>query len=55
MEYSSNYNKVKRYFVLGVWDEGRVRNAVEKGWITIHTKTEWRMKNAKRNDMETVQ
>ena len=33
MEHSSNYNKVKRYFVLGVWNAGRVRDAVEKGWI----------------------
>ncbi|HCI54681.1 MAG TPA: XkdX family protein [Bacteroidales bacterium] len=35
MEHSSNYNKVKRYFVLGVWNVGRVRDAVEKAWITI--------------------
>ena len=35
MEYSSNYNKIKRYFALGVWNVGRVRDAVEKSWITI--------------------
>lgn len=35
MEHSSNYNKVKRYFVLGVWNAGRVRDAVEKVWLNI--------------------
>ena len=35
MEHSNNYNKVKHYFVLGVWNVGRVRDAVEKSWITI--------------------
>lgn len=34
MEHSANFEKVKRYYVLGVWNEARVRNAVVKGWIT---------------------
>lgn len=28
------YEKVKRYYELGVWDEARVKNAVLKGAIT---------------------
>ena len=28
------YEKVKRYYELGLWDEVRVRNAVAKGVIT---------------------
>ena len=31
---SKNYNKVKSYWDRKLWDETRVRNAVEKGWIT---------------------
>lgn len=34
MEHSKNYDKVKRYFGMKLWDETRVRNAVAKGWIT---------------------
>jgi len=34
MEHSANYEKVKRYYVLKIWNETRVRNAVVKGWIT---------------------
>lgn len=31
---SSNYDKVKRYYSLKMWDEERVKNAVVKKWIT---------------------
>lgn len=31
---SKNYNKVKLYYDRGVWDVARVKNAVEKNWIT---------------------
>ena len=34
MNHSDNYEKVKRYFNLKVWNEARVRNAVKMGWIT---------------------
>ena len=34
MEYSKNFTKVKNYFILGLWDDTRVRNAVIKEWIT---------------------
>ena len=34
MEHSKNYNKVKRWYDMGMWNETRVRNAVVKGWIT---------------------
>lgn len=40
MEHSKNYEKVKRYYNMRtskgdrMWDETRVRNAVEIGWIT---------------------
>lgn len=34
MEHSKNYDKVKRWYVLRMWDEVRVRNAVKMGWIT---------------------
>lgn len=30
----SKYEKVKYYYQHGLWDESRVMNAVEKGWIT---------------------
>ena len=33
MEYSENYNKVKKYFNDKLWDERRVRLAVGR-WIT---------------------
>lgn len=34
MEHSKNYQKVKRYYDMKMWDEARVRNAVKMGWIT---------------------
>jgi len=34
MEHSANFEKVKRYYVLKIWNETRVRNAVVMGWIT---------------------
>lgn len=32
--HSKNYEKIKRYYDLGMWDEHRVRNAVVRGQIT---------------------
>lgn len=34
MEHSKNYQKVKTYYNMKMWDEGRVRNAVKMNWIT---------------------
>lgn len=34
MEHSKNYDKIKRWYVLRMWNEVRVRNAVTMGWIT---------------------
>ena len=34
MEHSKNFNKVNKYYTLGLWDDSRVRNAVIKIWIT---------------------
>lgn len=34
MEHSKNYDKVKYYYILEMWNEVRVRNAVEMKWIT---------------------
>lgn len=34
MEHSKNYEKVKRFYHMKMWDLNRVRNAVVKGWIT---------------------
>lgn len=34
MERSDNYDKVKNWFVMKMWSEDRVRNAVKVGWIT---------------------
>lgn len=31
---SKHYEKVKSYYDRGLWDSGRVYNAVIKGWIT---------------------
>lgn len=31
---SKNYEKVKNYYNMGFWNLSRVRNAVEKNWIT---------------------
>lgn len=30
----SKYEKVKKYYRLGVWTKAMVKNAVVKGWIT---------------------
>lgn len=40
MEHSANFEKVKRYYVLKMWNETRVRNAVRMGWITESEFTE---------------
>lgn len=34
MEHSKNYKKVKEWYGMRVWNETRVRNAVERNWIT---------------------
>ena len=34
MEHSSNYEKVRGYYIMKLWTETRVRNAVKMGWIT---------------------
>lgn len=34
MEHSKNFEKVKKYYDDGLWNIQRVRNAVEKKWIT---------------------
>lgn len=34
MEHSKNYDKVKQYYNMGMWNEHRVRNAVKMNWIT---------------------
>ena len=31
---SKNYDAVKRWYDMGLWNETRVRNAVKMGWIT---------------------
>ena len=33
-EHSKNYDKVKRYYNMGMWNETRVRNAVKMNCIT---------------------
>lgn len=33
-EHSKNFEKVKKYYDEGRWNEARVRNAVVKEWIT---------------------
>lgn len=30
----SKYEMVKEFYLTGVWNEDKVRNAVVKGWIT---------------------
>lgn len=30
----NNYEKIKFYFESGLWSIQRVRNAIQKGWIT---------------------
>ena len=34
MEHSKNYDKVKRWYSMKMWNEERVRNAVKTAWIT---------------------
>lgn len=34
MEHSKNYDKVKRFYDMKMWDETKVRNAVRMNWIT---------------------
>mgnify|MGYP000770325020 CR=1 FL=1 len=34
MRRSKNFDKVKRYYNMGMWNEMRVRNAVKMNWIT---------------------
>lgn len=34
MEHSLRFEKVKKHFNRGFWDETRVKNAVIKNWIT---------------------
>lgn len=38
--HSDNFEKVKRFYILKVWNETRVRNAVKMGWITEEEFTE---------------
>lgn len=38
--HSENFEKVKRFYILKVWTETRVRNAVKMGWITEEEFTE---------------
>lgn len=33
MDHSKNYEKVKHWYDMKMWDEVRVRNAVYTGWI----------------------
>ena len=34
MSLSKNYNKVKNYYDQELWSINKIRNAVNKGWIT---------------------
>lgn len=38
--HSDNFEKVKRFYTLKVWNETRVRNAVKMSWITEEEFTE---------------
>lgn len=38
--HSDNFEKVKRFYTLKVWNETRVRNAVKMGWIAEEEFTE---------------
>ena len=40
MEHSKNYEKVKLFYDIGIWNVDRVRNAVIKDWITESEFTE---------------
>ena len=32
---SKYFEKVRKYYALGVWTKSRVRSAVDKEWITV--------------------
>lgn len=34
MQHSPNFEKVKHYYSLNMWNEARVKNAVKMSWIT---------------------
>lgn len=38
--HSEKFEKIKRFFILKVWNEVRVRNAVKMNWITEKEFTE---------------
>ena len=38
--HSENFEKVKRFYTLKVWNDTRVRNAVKMNWITEEEFTE---------------
>lgn len=38
--HSENFEKVKRFYALKVWNETRVRNSVKMNWITEEEFTE---------------
>lgn len=40
MEHSNNYEKVRRFYSMKMWNEVRVRNAVKMRWITEEEFTE---------------
>lgn len=40
MEHSKNYEKVKRFYCMKMWDVNRVKNAVVMKWITEDEFTE---------------
>lgn len=40
MAHSRYFEKVKNYWLTGLWNEARVRNAVVKNWITEQEFTE---------------
>lgn len=40
MEHSDQFEKVKRYYNMGMWNIDRVRNAVLKRWINESEFTE---------------
>lgn len=40
MDHSKNFEKVKTYYDIGLWNINKVRNAVLKEWITEEEFTE---------------
>lgn len=40
MKHSKNYDKVKRYYNMKLWNDTRVKNAVKTKWITEAEYTE---------------